>query len=173
MAGSVNKWEFMLAAYRSGASLTEVARDYVIPVSTVRHHVLKAGILRSRAEGVRAAGAKGKIADGLRGKARSFTQDHCDSISASRLAWADKNAVGVSIKPNGYAEYTRGPHKGRSVHVVQMEARLGRSLRDDEQVHHIDGDKLNNDENNLALVTRSGHLRLHRREQRLSNMKGE
>ena len=28
-------------------------------------------------------------------------------------------------------------------------------------VHHIDGDKLNNDINNLAVMTRSAHSRLH------------
>ena len=48
-----------------------------------------------------------------------------------------------------------------------MERRLGRRLRPDEHVYHIDGDRLNNDENNLALVTRSGHARLHRREERI------
>lgn len=164
---SVNKWELLLAAYAGGASLTEVARDYGVSVSTARHHVLKAGLLRSRTDGVRIAAANGKIGFGLRGRSRVFSPTHCENIRAARLSWGENNAAGVSVKPSGYAEYTRGPHKGRSVHVVKMEDRLGRRLLDDEHVHHIDGDKLNNDENNLALITRSGHLRLHRREQRL------
>lgn len=32
----------------------------------------------------------------------------------------------------------------------------------DENIHHIDGNKSNNLDNNLALVTVSGHMRLHR-----------
>jgi hypothetical protein len=51
-----------------------------------------------------------------------------------------------------------------------MESRLGRPLREDEQVHHIDRDRSNNSDDNLALVTRAGHGRLHRFEDSLSGI---
>jgi hypothetical protein len=49
-----------------------------------------------------------------------------------------------------------------------MEQRLGRRLLLDELVHHIDGDRLNNDDSNLELLTRSSHSRLHRLQEIMS-----
>jgi hypothetical protein len=42
-----------------------------------------------------------------------------------------------------------------------MEQYLGRKLKSNEVVHHIDGDKFNNDLSNLQLMTREEHSRLH------------
>lgn len=154
--------------YRQGLSIPQVSEAVNIPRSTLRFRFAREGILRDRGTGVRMAASEGRLGAGLRGKSRTFSASHCEAISEARNKWADENAAGVRITPSGYMEYTRGPHKGRSVHVVMMEDRLGRRLREDECVHHIDGDKLNNTENNFALVTRSGHTRLHRREQRIA-----
>lgn len=168
MAGSVNKADQIVAEYKNGASIPQLAGLYGLSRSVIRYHVKKAGALRSRSDAVRLASKQGRLGSGLRGKTRDFTPSHCAAISESKKKWGDENAVGTSVKPSGYIEHTRGPNKGRSVHVTTMEARLGRRLLEDECVHHIDGDRANNDDNNLALVTRSGHMRLHRRERRLS-----
>lgn len=169
MAGSVNKvGPDPSQLYRDGMSIPQVAKVTGIPLSTLRFRFKREGILRTRAQGVRMAGCDGRLGSGLRGKQRVFSTDHCDAISKARSKWGEENSIGLSQKPNGYVEFTRGKHKGRSVHVVKMEERLGRRLLDDECVHHIDGNKLNNEDNNLALVTRSGHARLHRREQRIA-----
>lgn len=165
MAG---KWDLLISDYRSGMSLPVVAERYSVSRSTARYHVKKAGALRSRLDGVRLSAEQGRLGVGHRGKKRSFTAQHCAAISKSRLAWGERTATGVSIKPNGYVEFTRGPHKGRSVHDVTMEERIGRRLMRDEVVHHIDGNRSNNDLHNLALMTRSAHTRLHRFEDRLS-----
>jgi hypothetical protein len=45
-------------------------------------------------------------------------------------------------------------------------AQLGRLLREDEIVHHIDGDKTNDAPENLAVMTRSDHTRYHRTNRR-------
>lgn len=50
---------------------------------------------------------------------------------------------------------------GRHEHRVVMEKILGRGLREDEVVHHRDGDKRNNHPRNLSLMTRSSHSRFH------------
>ena len=42
-----------------------------------------------------------------------------------------------------------------------MENHLGRLLRSNEVVHHIDGNKKNNDINNLQLLTNKEHATLH------------
>lgn len=46
-------------------------------------------------------------------------------------------------------------------HIPVMENKIGRSLQSGEYVHHIDGDKSNNDPSNLQLVTQSEHAKIH------------
>lgn len=46
-------------------------------------------------------------------------------------------------------------------HRVIAEEFMGRPLRDDEEVHHLDEDKLNNHPENLLVLPNSQHLKLH------------
>lgn len=46
-------------------------------------------------------------------------------------------------------------------HDFICEMKLGRYLRPNEVVHHIDFDKSNNSLDNLIVLTKSDHLRLH------------
>lgn len=156
-------------AYLSGKSIPDLEGEFGIPRSTLRHRLKKAGILRSRSDAIRLA--KPKLGSGLRGKRRTFSPAHRCAIRASAIARATQSAVGFSTKADGYVEYTRGENKGRGVHVVAMEERLGRRIRDDECIHHIDGNPSNNDIDNLALMTRSAHASLHARERLIA--KGE
>lgn len=161
-------WPELLASYVAGASLPDLHRSTGIPLSTLRHRIMRAGLLRGRAEAVRLAAEQGKWSH-TKGRRREFTPEWRLNVSRARLHHAEVHAAGVSHKKSGYVVYTRGPHKGRNVHVVEMEIRIGRSLLPDECVHHIDGDRSNNDPNNLALMTRSGHTRLHRLQDALAN----
>lgn len=163
MAGGLSS---AIELYQQGKSLTDVSEETGVAKSTLRRHLKDRGCLRSRTEGIRLV--RHKLGSGMRGKNRVFSDAHKAAISEGRSKWADKCALGTSVKPNGYVEYTRGEHKGRSVHVVTMEQRIGRRLKPDEVVHHIDGDRSNNNPNNLALMTRSAHARLHRREDALA-----
>lgn len=168
---SVNK-EDIVSLYANGSSIPEVSNICGKSQSAVRYHLKKEGVLRSRGDGVRLAALKGKLSH-MRGKKRVFSEQWRNNISVGRSKWGEENAKGISLKPNGYLEYTRGSNKGRSVHVVKMEERIGRKILSDECVHHIDGDKLNNNENNLALLTKSAHSRLHRFEEALSGNQRE
>lgn len=169
MARGVNK-VMIIEAYTAGKSLPQVASEYGISVSTARYHVAKAGVLRSRTEGILAAAREGRLGAAFRGKKRVFSSQHREEISRARLTHAEQHAAGTTTRPNGYVRFTRGKNKSRSVHVVIMEKRLGRTLRKDEVVHHIDGNPSNNSEDNLALCTRAGHTRLHRREDELQGI---
>ncbi len=59
--------------------------------------------------------------------------------------------------------YIRVDGKAVREHRYIMEQHLGRKLLDDEIVHHINGDKENNNLLNLQLMTNSNHVSLHRR----------
>lgn len=51
-------------------------------------------------------------------------------------------------------------------HRLVMEKKIGRYLETSEQVHHLDYDKTNNSSDNLIILTRSEHLKLHRNNQK-------
>lgn len=52
---------------------------------------------------------------------------------------------------NGYAP----------LHRVNASKKLGRPLRSDEVVHHIDGNKKNNRKSNLQVMSKSEHYKIH------------
>lgn len=65
---------------------------------------------------------------------------------------------GVSVHSNGgYLKITSGPLRDKLVHTVVAEGMLGRPLRDDEHVHHKDGDTKNPHWTNLLVVGRDVH----------------
>jgi hypothetical protein len=61
-----------------------------------------------------------------------------------------------SVKPTTYRK-----RNGRHEHRVVAEQMLGRALKPGEIVHHIDGNKHNNDPSNLEVMTQSQHVYEH------------
>lgn len=67
---------------------------------------------------------------------------------------------------NGYidkAGYKQIRADGRQIreHRYVMEKYLGRKLKSDEHIHHIDENKLNNSISNLTIMSNSAHKKLH------------
>lgn len=90
-------------------------------------------------------GTKSRISESRRGKC----------IGAANPKWK-----GGTITPFGYRAIRDGG-KQRHEHRVVMERKLGRALLANEDVHHIDGNKLHNRIDNLEVMTKSEHTRLH------------
>lgn len=67
-----------------------------------------------------------------------------------------------------YREIYIGNKKYRREHIIVMEKHLGRSLLPSEEIHHIDGNGLNNNLSNLQLMTKSEHLKLEHKNGRYS-----
>lgn len=165
---------YMVKMYVDGMSIPEIHENTGIPLSTIRFRLLKSGVLRSRADGVRMSETRGRNPHSGNKKPRS--DETKEKIRKIRLELGDANSIGVTHKKSGYVVFTRGPFKGRMVHDVIMEKHLKRKLENFEEVHHKDGIKSNNHIRNLQILTRSQHAALHAKQnnhKRTRNNKGQ
>lgn len=58
---------------------------------------------------------------------------------------------------NGYERISNGPHRGRYLHSIMAEHKLGRKLTQSEEIDHKNGDRKSNGLSNLRLTTTSKH----------------
>ncbi|HCU5307167.1 TPA: HNH endonuclease [Escherichia coli] len=71
---------------------------------------------------------------------------------------------GIIVKTNGYMMQlvgNNGVSQYEYVHRLIAKERLGRELRDDEHVHHINRDTVDNAPGNLVALPEDAHIRLH------------
>lgn len=74
------------------------------------------------------------------------------------------NWKGGTVESNGYRYVRLKRHRVSpyyAEHKMVAEQMIGRPLREDEIVHHINGDKTDNRPENLMVMTRSEHMKLH------------
>lgn len=155
---NVNDGEIALLYINNKLSIPEISKITGICRSTIRLHLIKYGIkLRSKAEGVRLHPEK----NGRKGIKRNMTEEWKQNIKTGRIKYCEKNSKGKSLKPSGYYEITRGLNKGRPEHDVIIEGIIGRKLNKNEVVHHINGVKTDNNIENLQLMLRKDHSKLH------------
>lgn len=141
-------------------SLPDIARIVNTSISTVRRRLLSEGVeLRTRTEGVRNNPGQGSWNKGRTFKISERTRNLMRQAKLKRSALFAK---GTRVKPSGYIEYTKGANYGRCEHRVIMEQHLGRKLLSNEVVHHINGDRKDNRLENLQVMTRAEHSKLHR-----------
>lgn len=85
--------------------------------------------------------------------------------------WEKQNCVGeksprykggIYHSTLGYT-FLRQPDKTyKAEHRIVAEKIIGRKLQENEVVHHIDGNKQNNSKENLVVITRGEHAKIHR-----------
>jgi hypothetical protein len=68
----------------------------------------------------------------------------------------------AKISKDGYKRIWLTDGSSIKEHTYIMEQHIGRKLKQDECVHHIDGNRSNNDIENLQLMTIGEHSKLHR-----------
>lgn len=90
---------------------------------------------------------------------------HCSRACSSSAKMKANAARRAAYHPTG--DHPQGYRMGRVnrrkvlEHRYVMEQHLGRPLKPDELVHHIDGNKQNNDISNLALTSQTEHRKIH------------
>lgn len=131
--------DYLIEEYSSGKSMGTIGEQLGVTPSCIRKYFLKYGIeRRDRCEHF---------------KGKSFNNPH----------WRG----GRKEAKDGYIHVYCPDHPkaidGKYVyeHHLVMEERIGRYLRSGEVVHHIDGNKHNNNIDNLLLMTSSDHTKLH------------
>ena len=76
----------------------------------------------------------------------------------------NSNYKGGHITPQGYKRISIGNGKQVMEHRKIMEEHVGRKLKKEEHVHHLNGSKLDNRIENLAIFTPYKHGELHAKE---------
>lgn len=79
-----------------------------------------------------------------------------------RFAMRDRRINAKDREGKGIHTYIK--QLGEPEHRKIMRIKLGRELKPNEVIHHIDGDRTNNKPSNLLVMTRSEHSRLHAKE---------
>lgn len=130
---------FLIRLYNSGKSMNDIGKEIGITPSGIRKYFVKYGITR-------------------RGKSGYASIDPSYSVN-----WKG----GRNVRKSGYVEIRIPGHPNTNKrgyiyeHQYVMEQHIGRYLLPGEVIHHIDGNKSNNDISNLMLLTNSEHIKLH------------
>lgn len=149
-------------------SSTEISKETGISTVHILRLLSKNGARkRSLSEGKKLALSKPEVRErmALSSRGRSLSEKAKDKLRArtgnNNANWRN----GITINNNGYLIFTRstknGDNAGKFLHTVLAEWLYGRKLTKGEGVHHIDGDRLNNNPCNLCILSASEHARIH------------
>jgi hypothetical protein len=83
-------------------------------------------------------------------------------MAKQRANFGSQNGFMTGVNKSGYQTY-RDPNTGvwNSVHKRVAEKMVGGPIGPGREVHHIDGNKNNNQPSNLRIVSKEEHRRIH------------
>jgi hypothetical protein len=159
-------------------SATEISKIANVKKPTILRWMDRLGLKRrSNVEGMKLSFEQGKVGlvresgENHHFYGRSLPEEVKKKISDSLKGEKNWKWKGKRIHTNGYIWIKREDHPNRTrdgyvfEHRLVMEQHIGRYLTEDEVVHHINGDKTDNDISNLHLfATQKDHAYFHRME---------
>lgn len=154
--------------YQRGESSTQIAELFGLSGTHVLRILREAGVsIRQASENKRLSQSRPevrkKMSEAATGRAlpESAKQRLRERVGSKNHNWVS----GITMQVSGYLQFTasvaNGEQAGKFLHTVIAEWKLGRKLLPGEVVHHKDRNKLNNDPNNLEVMTASEHAKLH------------
>lgn len=117
-------------------------------------------------------------------KGRKLTKEQCEKLSIRNkgkiLTTETKNKIAEAHKVGGighkkkrsdgylaiyFPDHPKSTTDGYIMeHILVMECLIGRHLKEDEVVHHVNGKRQDNRKENLKLMTKSEHMSYHMKE---------
>jgi hypothetical protein len=161
----IKNLDALIERYKGGESVADICKGTEINPATLRRRFLKAGVMRNVFSALNLAFVSGKMNGRKTRKGVLASEETKQLLREKALQRAQTRARGWRINSCGYAEFTRGELQNVLVHRFVVETHIGRKLSSSECVHHIDGNKLNNDISNLEIMTFAEHAKAHRIEE--------
>lgn len=155
-----------LYIHRPALSLDEIAKCLHISPSSVVYHRKRLGL--SRTPMGRLVNPELHTCPVCGGwKCRTARCCHqCFGVTYKRKKRTSDNVMNDTVDSKGYARLPRPLRRKHGVifrHQLVAMQKIGRPLEKGEEVHHIDGNRLNNHPDNLMIVTRLEHIHIDQR----------
>lgn len=90
-----------------------------------------------------------------------MARSHADAVTPQGYIGRRSTYSGGEITPKGYRRVWSAEHGRLKMEHVLVWERFNGPVPDGYQIHHLDGEKLNNDIRNLTIVTPLEHKRIH------------
>lgn len=153
---ALTKEELRRMYWDDGLSISDIAEKCGMSMSGI-YHLMTVYCIERRSLSVATKHSRREKRSSYLGRKQS--QEEISKRVETRLR--NHKPKGVADTGRGYLRYTTGENAGRQVHVVMMEEYIGRKLKSNECVHHINGNKQDNRIENLQLMTIGEHSSLH------------